>query len=51
MAQEGENTKVYITEKGQICYDRVIEKDLHTAIKPTHKWRKKSLEEFQELLQ
>ena len=42
MAQEDENTKVYITEKGQICYDRILEKDLHIATKPSRKLGKKS---------
>jgi len=41
MAQDSGNTKVYITEKGQICYDRILEKDLYTAQKPTRKWGKK----------
>ena len=31
MAQDSENTVVYITEKGQICYDRIEPKDLSTA--------------------
>ena len=34
MAQNGEDTVVYITEKGQICYDRIDPKDLSTARKP-----------------
>ena len=41
MAQEGENTKLYITKKSQICYDRILEKDLYTTTKPTRKWNKK----------
>lgn len=31
MAQDGGNTVVYITEKAQICYDRLEPKDLSTA--------------------
>ena len=42
MAQDSGNTKVYITEKGQICYDRILEKDLYTATKPTRKLGRKS---------
>jgi len=34
MAQDGEDTVVYITEKGQICYDRIDQKDLSTLLKP-----------------
>ena len=41
MAEDSGNTKVYITDKGQICYDRILEKDLYTAQKPTRKCGKK----------
>ena len=41
MAQDGENNVVYITEKGQICYDRIEPKDLATALKPFGRWGRK----------
>ena len=41
MAQDSGNTKVYITERGQICFDRILEKDLHTAQKPSRKFGNK----------
>ena len=41
MAQDSEDTVVYITEKGQICYDRIDEKDLFTAMKPFGRWGRK----------
>ena len=40
MAQDGEDTVVYITEKGQICYDRIDPKNLSTARKLFGGWRK-----------
>ena len=40
MAQDSENTVVYITEKGQICYDRIEPKDLSTARSHIGKWEK-----------
>lgn len=43
MSQDSEKTVVYITEKGQICYDRIDPKDLCTATKPSSKWGKKQL--------
>ena len=39
MAQD--SGKTYITERGQICFDRILEKDLYTAQKPTRKYGKK----------
>ena len=41
MAQDSGNTKVYITERGQICFDRILEKDLYTAQKPRRKFGKR----------
>ena len=38
MAQEG---KMYITKKSQICFDRILEKDLYTAQKPVYRRGKK----------
>lgn len=43
MAQGNEDTVVYITEKSQICYDRIDQKDLSTIRKPNSKWGKKQL--------
>ena len=40
MAQNSENTVVYITEKGQICYDRIEPKDLSIVRRRFGKWRK-----------
>ena len=39
MAQDGENTVVYITEKGQIYFDRLDPKDLSTAREPFGRWK------------
>ena len=41
MAQDGEDSVVYITEKGQICYDMIDPKDLSTAMKPFGRWGRK----------
>ena len=40
MGDDSEDTVVYITEKSQICYDRVDPKDLSTTWKTFGKWRK-----------